>query len=122
MSSLVYNECDISPARVASARDSFDDLYILISGRSDEHHSITEPVGFEFTDLIGEALRDAAEENHQAWQGSMSACILAYGVLDKTREAVVTYEEKIEDIKARLSVYMDSLGDNLPTDAGQMVD
>ena len=103
MSTLSYNECDIDRGAIASARESFGELHTLISGRSGEYNTITRHVGFEFSDLIGEGLRGAANENQFAWSSSMMACTHAYGILDKISTDVQWYEEKIEEIKANLS-------------------
>ncbi|MFJ9554798.1 hypothetical protein ACIRPH_13350 [Nocardiopsis sp. NPDC101807] len=103
MSALSYTECEIDRGVVASARSTFEELHATISGRSGEYNTITQPVGFEFTDLVGEGLRSAAEENHSSWSSSMMACIHAYGVLDKISTDVQWYEDKIEEIKGNLS-------------------
>ncbi|MEU1897118.1 hypothetical protein ABZ512_02000 [Nocardiopsis dassonvillei] len=103
MSALSYTECDIERSAVASARETFEELYSLITGRSGDYNTITTPVGFEFSDQIGEGLRTAANENQYAWSSSMLACLHAYGVLDKISADVKWYEDKIEEIKGDLS-------------------
>jgi hypothetical protein len=103
LSALSYTECEIDRGVVASARTTFEELHAAISGRSGEYNTITQPVGFEFTDLVGEGLRSAAEENHFSWSSSMMACTHAYGVLDKISTDVQWYEDKIEEIKGNLS-------------------
>ncbi|WP_143832955.1 MULTISPECIES: TPR repeat region-containing protein [Nocardiopsis] len=103
MSALSYIECEIDRGTVASARDTFEELFSLISGRSVEYNTITTSVGFEFSDLIGESLRGAANENQFAWSSSMLACIHAYGVLEKISTDVKWYEDRIEEIKENLS-------------------
>lgn len=103
MSALNYTECEIDRSVVASARATFEELHATISGRSGEHNTITQPVGFDFSDLIGEGLRSAAAENHFSWSSSMMACTHAYGVLDKISKDVQWYEQKIEEIEESLS-------------------
>ncbi|MFD3684405.1 hypothetical protein ACFWTE_06260 [Nocardiopsis sp. NPDC058631] len=102
MSALNYTPCDIDRGVIASARTTFEELHAAISGRSGEYNTITQPVGFEFTDLIGEGLRSSAEENHSSWSSSMMACTHAYGVLDKVSTDVQWYENKIEEIEGEL--------------------
>lgn len=109
MTALSYNECEIDRGKLSSARQSFEDLHAKISGRSDEYHTITEPVGFQFSDLIGESLRSAATENKSSWSSAMMACTHAFGVLNMISDAVKTYEDKIADIKARLDEKLASL-------------
>lgn len=117
MSGIPKNECDIDAGQVESARQAYDDLFSSISGRSSEYNLITEPVSFDFSGLVSENLRSAANENQSAWQSSMSACTLAFGVLSEVYEAVVEYDEKIEDIRDRYNSYVTNLGDTLPPDA-----
>ncbi|MFE1167538.1 hypothetical protein [Nocardiopsis sp. NPDC058789] len=107
------NECDIDSGKVETARQTFDDLFSRISGRSGEYNLITEPVGFDFSGLVGDSLRAAANENQSAWQSSMSACLLAFGVLSEVYDAVVDYDEKIDDIITRYNTYVTNLGDTL---------
>lgn len=111
MSALSYNECEIDRSAVASARESFAELHSLIIGRSGEYNTITSHVGFEFTDMIGEGLRSAANENEYAWSSSMMACVHGYGVLDKISTDVKWYEDKIEEIKERLSTALGNMSD-----------
>lgn len=122
MATLGHGECEIKLSRVEAARDSFDEAFSKISGRSNEFNLITEPVGFEFSDLIGEGIRGAAQENNRAWQGSMNACILAFGALEQVHKAVDTYNTKYEEIKERYDTYIRSVGDDLPTNFGEIVD
>ncbi|MFE6305825.1 hypothetical protein [Nocardiopsis sp. NPDC057823] len=123
MSALSYTECDIDRSRVAAARSDFEELHAMISGRSESYNTITQPVGFEFSDLIGEGLRKAAEDNSFAWSSSMMACTHAYGVLDKINEDVKWYEDKIEEIKGKLSTALANASepDNL-TLVNQIID
>ena len=123
MSALSYTECEIDRGVVASARATFEELHAMISGRSGEFNTITQPVGFEFSDLIGEGLRSAADENHFSWSSSMMACTHAYGVLDKISKDVQWYEEKIEEIKENLSAALANASepDNM-TIASQIID
>ncbi|MEV6822803.1 hypothetical protein AB0M72_29070 [Nocardiopsis dassonvillei] len=111
MSALSYTECDIERSAVASARESFEELYSLITGRSANYNTITTPVGFEFSDQIGESLRSAANENQFAWSSSMMACFHAYGVLDKISTDVKWYEDRIEEIKGDLSAALANSSD-----------
>ncbi|GAA1437928.1 hypothetical protein [Nocardiopsis tropica] len=103
MSALSYTECEIDRGAVATAITTFDELHAKISGRSGEYNTITQPVGFDFSGLIGEGLRSAAEENHFSWSSAMMACYHASGVLSKINEDVQWYEDKIEEIKGNLS-------------------
>ncbi|MFB8770593.1 hypothetical protein VSQ78_23070 [Nocardiopsis alba] len=111
------NECDIDSGSVDSARQDYDNLFSKISGRSGEYNLITEPVSFDFSGLVAENLRSAANENQSAWQSSLSACSLAFGVLSEVYEAVVEYDEKLDDIQARYSSYVKNLGDTLQPDS-----
>ncbi|WP_455749687.1 TPR repeat region-containing protein [Nocardiopsis alba] len=111
------NECDIDSGKVDSARQDYDNLFSKISGRSGEYNLITEPVSFDFSGLVAENLRSAANENQSAWQGSMSACSLAFGVLSEVYEAVVEYDEKLDDIQSRYNTYVKNLGDTLQPDS-----
>ncbi|MET9709952.1 hypothetical protein [Nocardiopsis alba] len=112
MSSLSYIECEIDRGVVAAAKRTFEELHATISGRAGEHNTITQPVGFEFSDLIGSAIRAKAEENFSAWSSSMMACQHAFGVLHKVGEDVKWYEEEIEDIKARLATALSNASDS----------
>lgn len=103
MSALSYTECEIDRGAVASTRETFAELHSLIIGRSGGYNTITTHVGFEFSDMIGENLRRAANNNQFAWSSSMMACTHAYGVLDKISTDVQWYENKIEEIKGDLS-------------------
>jgi hypothetical protein len=123
LSGLSYTECEIDRGVVASARQSFEELYSLITDRSVGYNTITTPVGFEFSDQIGEGLRAAANENQHAWSSSMLACLHAYGILDKISADVKWYEEKIEEIKGDLSAALANSAepDNMTT-AAQIID
>jgi hypothetical protein len=111
MAGIPKNECDIDAGQVESARQAYDDLFSKISGRSGEYNLITEPVSFDFSGLVADNLRAAANENQFSWRSSMSACALAFGVLSEVYEAVVEYDEKLEDIRERYNAYVTSLGD-----------
>ncbi|QRN81063.1 MAG: hypothetical protein JK586_06165, partial [Nocardiopsis sp. BM-2018] len=108
------NECDIDAGSIAAPMEEFDQIFGNITGRSGEYNLITEPIGLDFSGLIAENLRSAAIENREAWETSLSACLCAYGVLGKVRKAVLSYDEKIEDIRSRYNGYIKSIGDVYP--------
>lgn len=122
MTELGHGECEIDLGSVEASRDAFDTAYSKITGRSNEYNLITEPVGSEFSDLIGEGIRDAAVENSSAWRGSMNACILAFGVLEQIHSAVDGYNSQYEDIKERYDAYVKSVEDSLPPNFGEIVE
>lgn len=99
----IENKCQIDRGAVTSARDMFSEVHAKISGRSGEYNTITEPVGFSFSELIAEELFCEIKENKEAWRSAMMACTHAFGVLDKINSDVKAYNDKIEELQTDLN-------------------
>jgi hypothetical protein len=99
----IENKCQIDRGAVTSARDMFSEVHAKISGRSGEYNTITEPVGFSFSELIAEELFCEIKENKEAWRSAMMACTHAFGVLDKINLDVKVYDDKIEELQTDLN-------------------
>ncbi|GAA1071574.1 TPR repeat region-containing protein [Nocardiopsis metallicus] len=108
MSLLKYTECEFDSTKITEARDEFEGLHAKIAGRSEGYKSITSPAGDEFSDLLGDGIKEIATENQRAWSSSLLACVHAYGVLDKAATDTDWYTDKITDIKARLRTEINS--------------
>ncbi|MBQ1081257.1 hypothetical protein [Nocardiopsis sp. B62] len=109
MSLLNYTECEFDAGQIEKARNEFESLHAKIAGRSESYKSITSPVGDEFSDLIGDGLRQLATTNQSAWGSALLACLHGYGVLDKTVTDTNWYNEQIADIKSRLSMALNAI-------------
>ncbi|MFL1381670.1 MULTISPECIES: hypothetical protein [unclassified Nocardiopsis] len=99
----IENKCQIDRGAVIAARDMFSEVHAKISGRSGEYNTITEPVGFSFTELIAEEIRCEVGSNKEAWSSAMLACTHAFGVLDKINSDVKVYDDKIEELQTDLN-------------------
>ncbi|WP_306368639.1 hypothetical protein [Nocardiopsis sp. CC223A] len=104
--SAIENKCQIDRGQVTSARDMFSELHAKISGRSGEYNTITEPVGFSFSELISGEIWIEVEKNKGAWSDAMMACTHAFGVLDKVNSDVKVYDDKIEELQTDLNAIL----------------
>ncbi|WP_017543883.1 TPR repeat region-containing protein [Nocardiopsis prasina] len=109
MSLLNYTECEFDTGQIEKARDEFESLHAKIAGRSESYKSITSPVGDEFSDLIGDGLRQLATANQSAWGSALLACLHGYGVLDKTLTDTKWYNDEIDRIQARLASALNAI-------------
>ncbi|WP_306367707.1 hypothetical protein [Nocardiopsis sp. CC223A] len=82
---------------------AFDNMFSSITGRSASFNAITNTTATNFSELIDDDIRAAADENQEAWEDAILATIHAQGVITLYVTAVETYEEGIESLKEELA-------------------
>ncbi|MBB5492981.1 hypothetical protein [Nocardiopsis metallicus] len=86
-----------------AAKEEFEAPHAKISGRSEGYRPIPEPVGDDFSDLIGGGLRELAEKNQAFWQDAPMACTHAFGGARQSRHGRDWYEREIAKLKTQLT-------------------
>ncbi|WP_156365993.1 hypothetical protein [Nocardiopsis sp. NRRL B-16309] len=100
---LSYNECIVSVPVLQNQVHVFDEMYSNICGRSASYNAVANTTATEFSALIHEDIKAAADENEDAWGSAVMAAFHAVGVIKSYTTAVQAYKSRIDELEEELA-------------------